>query len=390
MKTIGVVTGTRAEYGLLKPLMERIEADEGLELCLIASGTHLSPEFGLTYREIEADGFAIDERVEMLLSSDTPDGVCKSMGLGMIGFSGVFARRKLDLLILLGDRYEALAAAAGAMVHGIPIAHLHGGELTEGAVDDGIRHSITKMAALHFTSTEAYRKRVIQLGEDPGRVFYVGALGVENIKKASLMPKGQLEADIGFQLGNRYAVVTYHPVTLEGGAAERQFANLLAALDKTDLKIIFTKANADADGRAINAMIDRYAAENPERARAFASLGQKRYLSALAYCSLVAGNSSSGIIEAPSFHKPVVNIGDRQKGRVHSDCVIDCGYAPEEIEKAVERGLSEAFLEICAKAGNPYEKPGTADAVMAAIRAYLQDGAGSLKKKFYDIDFCAR
>ncbi len=386
MKRIGVVTGTRAEYGLLRPLMERIKADPELELCTIVTGAHLSPEFGLTYREIEEDGFAMDEKVEILLSSDTPDGICKSMALGMIGFSGVFARRDLDLLLLLGDRYEALAAAAAAMAHRLPIAHLHGGELTEGAMDDCIRHSITKMATLHFTSTEEYRRRVIQLGEEPDRVFWVGALGVENSKNVERMTQGQLEESLGFCLGERFAVVTYHPVTLEEGTAREQFENLLAALDRTGLRLLFTKANADAEGRAINALIDQYAEARADKTCAVASLGQKRYLSALSCCSLVVGNSSSGIIEAPSFGKPVVNIGDRQKGRVRSACVIDCGYSREEIQTAIAAALSDEFRETCRKARNPYEKPGTADAIMDILRGELRSGRIHLKKKFYDID----
>ncbi len=311
MKRIGIMTGTRAEYGLLKPLMRAIDKDRELELYLIVSGMHLSPEFGLTYKEIEEDGFGINAKVEMLLSSDSPVGISKSIGLGIIGFADEFKRAGLDMLILLGDRYEALAAAVAAMIMRIPISHLHGGELTEGLIDEGIRHSITKMSYLHFTSTEEYRRRVIQLGENPERVFCVGAIGVENIKKTELMSKEELENSIHFEIDDNVAVVTYHPVTLENNTVENQFTNLLRALDRNDkLRIIFTKANADTNGRIINELIDKFVTCNRERACAFYSLGQKRYLSALKYCRLVIGNSSSGIIEAPSFGKPVIVLGD--------------------------------------------------------------------------------
>lgn len=387
MKKIGVITGTRAEYGLLKPLMERIRLDEKLELCIIATGMHLSPEFGLTYREIEEDGFEIDERVEMLLSSDSPVGICKSIGLGVISFSEVFARNHMDMAVILGDRYEALAAAISAMTLRIPIAHLHGGELTEGAVDESIRHSITKMSYLHFTSTEIYRKRVIQLGENPERVYCVGAPGVENIKNVPLLSRTQLEESIDFQLGERFAVVTYHPVTLENNTAKEQFLNLLGTLDEIEfLNIIFTKANADTDGRIVNELIDKYVAGNKGRACAFTSLGQKRYLSALSYCDIVIGNSSSGVIEAPSFHKPTINIGDRQKGRVRAESIIDCGYKQEEIKKAIEYGLSPEFREICKKVSNPYEKENTSYEIVKIIKEYLMEDRINLKKTFYDLE----
>ena len=300
MKKVCVVTGTRAEYGLLKPLIEKINNDADLQLQLVATGMHLSPEFGLTYKEIEQDGFEITERNEMLLSSDTPNGITKSVGLGTIGFADIFTRIAPDIAVILGDRYEALAAATAAMIHRIPIAHIHGGELTEGIIDEPIRHAITKMSILHFTTTEEYRNRVIQLGEHPGRVFYVGALGVENIKTQSLMSKKELEKSIRFKLDRSYMIVTFHPVTLENNTAKEQFENLLEALDSTeDYQILFTKANADTDGRIINQKIDAYVNRNKERAIAFTSLGMVRYLSALQYCDMVVGNSSSGIIEVP-------------------------------------------------------------------------------------------
>ncbi|MEQ2630820.1 UDP-N-acetylglucosamine 2-epimerase [Roseburia inulinivorans] len=386
MKRIGIMTGTRAEYGLLKSLMQEINKDNDLELYLIVSGMHLSPEFGMTYKEIEEDGFEINAKVEMLLSSDSPAGISKSIGLGVIGFADEFQRADLDMLILLGDRYEALSAAISAMVMRIPIAHLHGGELTEGAIDEGIRHSITKMSYLHFTSTEQYRNRVIQLGENPERVFYVGALGVENIKKINLMTKEELEKSIHFEIDENTVVVTYHPVTLENNTVEEQFLNLLKVLDRNPkIRMIFTKANADTNGRIVNELIDKYAAQNSERACAFMSLGQKRYLSALKYCRIVIGNSSSGIIEAPSFGKPIINIGDRQKGRICADSVINCGYTQQEIQRAMETALTEEFENKARNCRNPYEKENTAANIISVIKDYLLNDKIKLKKGFYDI-----
>lgn len=386
MKRIGIMTGTRAEYGLLKSLMQEINKDNDLELYLIVSGMHLSPEFGMTYKEIEEDGFEINAKVEMLLSSDSPAGISKSIGLGVIGFADEFQRADLDMLILLGDRYEALSAAISAMVMRIPIAHLHGGELTEGAIDEGIRHSITKMSYLHFTSTEQYRSRVIQLGENPERVFYVGALGVENIKKNNLMTKEELEKSIHFEIDENTVVVTYHPVTLENNTVEEQFLNLLKVLDRNPkIRMIFTKANADTNGRIVNELIDKYAAQNSERACAFMSLGQKRYLSALKYCRIVIGNSSSGIIEAPSFGKPIINIGDRQKGRICADSVINCGYTQQEIQQAMETALTEEFENKARNCRNPYEKENTAANIISVIKDYLLNDKIKLKKGFYDI-----
>lgn len=386
MKRIGIMTGTRAEYGLLKSLMQEINKDNDLELYLIVSGMHLSPEFGMTYQEIEEDGFEINAKVEMLLSSDSPAGISKSIGLGVIGFADEFQRADLDMLILLGDRYEALSAAICAMVMRIPIAHLHGGELTEGAIDEGIRHSITKMSYLHFTSTEQYRNRVIQLGENPERVFYVGALGVENIKKINLMTKEELERSIHFEIDENTVIVTYHPVTLENNTVEEQFLNLLEVLDRNPkIRMIFTKANADTNGRIVNELIDKYAAQNSERACAFVSLGQKRYLSALKYCRIVIGNSSSGIIEAPSFGKPIINIGDRQKGRICADSVINCGYTQQEIQQAMETALTEEFENKASNCRNPYEKENTAANIISVIKDYLLNDKIKLKKGFYDI-----
>ena len=386
MKRIGIMTGTRAEYGLLKSLMQEINKDNDLELYLIVSGMHLSPEFGMTYKEIEEDGFEINAKVEMLLSSDSPAGISKSIGLGVIGFADEFQRADLDMLILLGDRYEALAAAVAAMIMRIPISHLHGGELTEGLIDEGIRHSITKMSYLHFTSTEEYRRRVIQLGENPERVFCVGAIGVENIKKINLMTKEELERSIHFEIDENTVIVTYHPVTLENNTVEEQFLNLLEVLDRNPkIRMIFTKANADTNGRIVNELIDKYTAQNSERACAFMSLGQKRYLSALKYCRIVIGNSSSGIIEAPSFGKPIINIGDRQKGRICADSVINCGYTQQEIQQAMETALTKEFENKASNCRNPYEKENTAANIISVIKDYLLNDKIKLKKGFYDI-----
>lgn len=314
MKKICVITGTRAEYGLLKPLIKKISDDSGVELQLVVTGMHLSPEFGLTYREIEEDGFEITERNEMLLSSDTPNGIAKSIGLGMIGFADIFTRIKPDIVVILGDRYEALAAATAAMVHRIPIAHIHGGELTEGLIDDSIRHTITKMSILHFTSTETYRNRVIQLGEHPERVKCVGALGIENIKTQKLMSRKELEDNLCIRLDRPFMMISFHPVTLENNTAKEQFENLLKALDSfKEYQFVFTKANSDTNGREINQKIDEYVNNNERRAVAYTSLGMVKYLSMLKYCEMVVGNSSSGIIEAPSFHIPTVNIGDSKR-----------------------------------------------------------------------------
>lgn len=385
-KKICVITGTRAEYGLLRPLMIKLRNDKELELETVVTGMHLSPEFGLTYRELETDGFEITERNEMLLSSDTPNGIAKSTGLGMIGFADIFTRMRPDIVVLLGDRYETLAAAVAAMLHKIPIAHIHGGELTEGAVDDSVRHSITKMSALHFTATEQYRNRVIQLGEQPERVFCVGALGVENIETLQLLTKAELEDSICFKLDTPYLVVTFHPVTLESHTAESQFQTLLDALDRfRNYHMIFTKANADADGRIINRKIDEFVGRNQNRMLGITSLGMLRYLSALKYCEMVIGNSSSGLLEAPSFHIPTVNIGERQRGRVRGRSVIDCGNGEEEIVEAIRAAERMAASGELVSIENPYAGINTSDTILKRIKEYLSNDCGT-KKEFYDIN----
>ena len=327
-KRICFLTATRAEYGLLKPIIEKMVSRKEFDVRIVVTGMHLSPEFGLTYQEIEANDMKIDRKIEILLSADTPSAISKSMGLAMISFADYFAESKPDLLIILGDRYEALAVAIAAMNARIPIAHLYGGDISEGAVDDVVRHAITKMSYLHFTATEDHRRRVIQMGESPDRVFCVGAMSVENARNEKKLTREELQKEIGFYWdpeNEKMAVVTYHPVTLEDNTAKEQIQNLLRALDSfASLKIIFTKANADAGGRIINQMIDQYATEHPEKCIVFTSMGQVRYLSAVSAADVVIGNSSSGLSEVPTFHVPTVNIGDRQRGRMCGETIISC------------------------------------------------------------------
>ena len=384
MRKICVITGSRAEYGLLSGLMKAIHEDADLRLQIIATNMHLSSEFGLTYREIEKDGFTIDKRVEMLLSSDTPNATAKSVGLGTIGFADAYEDLKPDMIVVLGDRYEILAAVSTALFYKIPVAHLHGGEITEGAYDDCIRHAITKMSHLHFTSTEEYRNRVIQLGEHPERVFNVGAIGIENIKRVPLMSKRELEESLGFEMGNKCLLVTYHPVTLENSTAEEQSQNLLNSLDQyKDYRIIFTMPNSDTNGRIIMQEIGSYVEKNKERAVAFKSLGLKRYLSALQYVSAVVGNSSSGIIEVPSFGIPTLNIGDRQKGRIAADSVVHCGATFDEINQGLQIALSELQMRVSQTCINPYGKEDTTNNIVRIIKDYPMDGL--IQKSFYNL-----
>lgn len=383
-RRICIFTGTRAEYGLLQPLIDELKVEKTIELQLLISGMHLSPEFGMTVNEIRLEGFREVEKVEILLSSDTPVGVSKAMGLGMISFSEALDRLKPDLLIGLGDRFELFALASAALVQNIPIAHIHGGEVTLGAYDDSFRHSITKMSHLHFTSSEIYKKRIIQLGENPKTVFNVGALGLDNIKKIKLLSKKELEKALNFPLDKPYFVVTFHPVTLENQTSEKQISELLLALDKFKAyKMIFTKANADNDGRIINNLIDEYVKKNKERASAYFSLGQIRYLSALKFSSMMIGNSSSGIIEMPYFNKPTINIGDRQKGRFFSDSIIQCVPKKQQIVLALEKGLSDEFLEKCRLQPNIFGDGRTSTRIKKTLKTV--NLLSLIKKEFYDI-----
>ncbi len=383
-KKICVLTATRAEYGLLRPLIKKLTCVKEFDVRVVVTGAHLSPEFGLTYKEIENDGIVIDEKIEILLSADTPSAVSKSMGLAMIGFSDYFNRLMPDLLVVLGDRYETLAVATVAMNHRIPIAHLHGGETTVGAIDESVRHAISKLSYLHFTSTEEYRNRVIQLGEHPERVFNVGAIGIENILNEPLMTKSELEEAIDFKLDKPYAVVTFHPVTLEDNSSEQQTRALLDVCGSyKDMKFIFTKANADAHGRVINRMIDEFVVTN-DHAVAFSSLGLNRYLSALKYSTMVIGNSSSGIIEAPSFGVPTINIGDRQRGRVRATSVINCEPSKEDIDKAIRLALSDDFRAVAKNTINPYGNGNTSERIVRVINDFVINDKVNLKKQFYD------
>ena len=384
MKKICVVTGTRAEYGLLYWLMKEIEQEQDLKLQVIVTGMHLSPEFGLTYREVERD-FKINKKVEMLLSSDTVIGITKSMGLAQISFSEAYADLEPDLVVLLGDRYEIFSAASAAMIARIPIAHLHGGETTEGAFDEAIRHAITKMSHLHFTAAEDYRNRVIQLGESPERVFNVGGMGIENIKRLKLLNKSDLEDAISFKLAKRNLLVTFHPVTLEKDSPKGDFQNLLGVLDQLqDTHIIFTKANSDTDGRIINQMIDKYVIEHPATSIAFTSMGQLRYLSALQFMDAVVGNSSSGILEAPSFKISTVNIGNRQKGRLRADSVIDCTAKSQDIYQAILSIYSEVFKSKLLNVINPYGDGLASKKIVDVIKLVHLDQL--IKKSFYDLN----
>jgi GDP/UDP-N,N'-diacetylbacillosamine 2-epimerase (hydrolysing) len=382
-RKVCIVTGTRAEYGLLYWLMKEIEIDPELQLQIVATGMHLSPEFGLTYKEIEKE-FKIDKKIEMLLSSDTSIGISKSMGLAQISFAEAYEELQPDIIVVLGDRYEIFSAASVAMIANIPIAHLHGGEATEGLIDESIRHSITKMSHLHFTATEEYKNRVIQLGEQPKRVFNVGGMGIENIKRLELLSKEEFEDSISFKLGIKNILITFHPVTLENATSKKQFQELLDAIDElSDTKIIFTKANSDTDGRIINQMIDEYVLKNSNKSIAFASLGQHRYLSALQYMDAMVGNSSSGLAEAPSFKIGTINIGDRQKGRIKALSVIDCKPNKKDILDAFRELYSSGFQDSLKFVQNPYGD-GIASRKITKIlkNTSLTD---ILKKSFYDL-----
>lgn len=386
-KKVCIVTGTRAEYGILRPLIEKLDKESSIELQIIATGMHLSPEFGLTYKNIEQDGYNITEKIEILLSSDSSVGVSKSMGLALISFAECYQRIKPDLLIMLGDRYETFSAMAAATVAKIPVAHIHGGEITEGAFDDSFRHSMTKMAYIHFTSAEDYRKRVIQLGENPERVFNVGAMGVENVLKLKLSNREELQKKLEIELKAGYFTVIFHPVTLENNSAETQVNELMKALEQfSDKTIVFIKGNSDTNGRIINSAIDVYCSKY-KNTYGFASLHIEDYMSLLKNSSCIIGNSSSGIIEAPSFKIPTVNIGDRQKGRIKAKTVIDCEPYAEEIISAIKIGMDNKFRNNLEKIENPYENGDTSEKVLNIIKEILFEKEINLKKKFYNIEF---
>ena len=385
MRKICVITGTRSEFGLLRPLIALIAKDEELQLQLIATGMHLSPEFGYTLDEIIAAGFVVDKKVECLLSSDSSVGISKSMALAISGFADALETLQPDLVVVLGDRTEILGAVIAAGMANIPIAHLHGGETTEGAYDEAIRHSITKFSHLHFTSTEAYRKRVIQLGEQPEMVFNVGAIGLDAIKNLKLLNKEEFEKSIGFKLKKRNVLITYHPVTLEKEAPIQTFENILQALDHlSETGLIFTHANSDKNGRGINKMITEYVDIHKEKAIAFKSLGQLRYLSALQFVDFVIGNSSSGILEVPAFYIPTINIGDRQKGRICNESVINSNNSLEDIEKSITFALNKQFRETIQQQEMLYGNGTAAEKILKVIKEHP---VIPLKKTFYDISY---
>ena len=384
MKKICVITGSRAEYGLFYWLLKKIQKEKTLELQIICSGMHLSPEFGLTFKEIEKDGFKINKKVEMLLSADTPSSISKSTALGIIGFSDAYDDLNPDIVVVLGDRFETLSACIAATFARIPIAHFHGGESTEGLIDEPIRHSITKMSHLHFVATKEYLKRVVQMGEDPKTVFNIGGMGIDNIKKINLMKLEQLQKDLNFNFAKKNLLITFHPVTLEKSTASSQFKNLLKSLDcLKDTNFIFTKPNADTDGRIIIKLIDSFVEKNKHRSISFINMGQHRFLSALKYVDAIVGNSSCGLLEAPSFKIATINIGDRQKGRIKAESVIDTRPHKSEISNAINNLYEESFQNKLKDVKNPYGEGGASKRAVEILKNSNFDNL--IFKKFYDM-----
>ncbi len=383
MRKISVFTSTRADYGLLRNLIREIDNSTQLSLHLMVSGTHLVADQGMTVKEIEEDGYALDNCIDIELSDDSPVGICDSMGLAVRRYGKALRTIQPDILVILGDRFESFCCAAAATVCRIPVAHIHGGESTVGAMDEAFRHSITKMSHLHFPCCETYRMRIIQLGEAPDRVFDVGALGVENIKKITLMTKSELEKSIDFKLDQPFFLITFHPVTLENETAGEQFGQLLAALEQfRNYKCIFTQANADTAGQTINKLMYAYVKENSDRCMAIPSLGYLRYLSAMSLCAAVVGNSSSGILETPVFKVPAINIGDRQKGRIRTKNIIDCRPTKKFITSAIRKGLSTDFVTGLQIMKNPYEKNDTSMLITDILESIELEPI--IKKEFYD------
>lgn len=386
MRSIGVITTSRADYSGYRPLLKAFEADPDISLKLYVSGMHLSPEFGLTVRSIENDGFEIAQRIEMLLSSDTPEAIAKSMGLGLIGFGQAFSKYRPDILVVLGDRYEMLAAALAALPFKIPIAHLCGGELTEGAIDDALRHSITKLSHLHFTSTEAYARRVIQLGEDPNRVFASGEPALDDVLAAPQLAPEELQRRFGVNVERPFLLVTFHPVTLEYEQVEWQIDELLAALDQARFPVIFTMPNADTAGRIIAARMWQWVESHPGIGQMVDNFGAEAYFSVLSRSVAVVGNSSSGLIEAPSFKVPAVNVGNRQAGRIRAANVIDVGYDRTEILAAIQKAASTEFRESLRSLENPYaSKSNSAVLTITNVLKRVELGNSLLQKKFHDL-----
>lgn len=387
MRKICVVTATRAEYGLLKCLLDDINAAVDLELQLIVTGTHLAPEFGYTIEQIMADEMSITKKIEILLSSDSAVGVSKSMGLAQISFAEAFDELAPDIVLVLGDRYELIPIVSAANIARIPVAHLNGGEITEGAIDDVIRHAVTKLSQLHFTAIEEYAQRVIQMGEAPERVFNVGEVGLDNFKRMQFFTRSEFETSIDCKLKGKNILITYHPETTEDSATSVANFNLLVAeLDALqDTLLIFTKANADTGGRAINALIDAYVAAHGDKAIAFTSLGQHRYLSALHYIDAVVGNSSSGIVEAPTFKVASINIGDRQKGRIRAASVIDVANDSVQIKQALNTIYLSDYQQKLAQVVNPYGQGESSEQVVKVLQTV--DLKQLTTKSFYDVSF---
>ena len=386
MRKICVVTGTRAEYGLLCRLMRLIQESPDTQLQVIATNMHLSPKYGNTYQEIEEDGFTIDCKIPIIDENAEDNAVTtvKSMATALSGFADAYNQLQPNLVVLLGDRYEILAAAEAALIERIPIAHIHGGEVTEGAYDDAIRHSVTKMSQLHFPTTDDHRKRIIQLGEQPERVFNVGSLGVENIKKLPLMSKEEIEKEIGFKIADNTILVTYHPVTLGNRTAKDDIDDFIAALEeRKDLRVIFTMPNSDTGGLFIVDAINNFVSRNANRAKAYKSLGVLRYLSVMKQVAAVVGNSSSGLLEVPSFGIPTLNIGDRQKGRTAAESVYNCAPDKESVLEGLNKVLSREFRELAYAVHNPYEKANTAEEIFKVISTYPLEGLN--QKHFYDL-----
>jgi len=382
VRTIGVITVARSDYGIYLPLLRKIQEDPDLQLHLIVSGMHLSPEFGLTVERIEADGFEVSERVEMLLSSDSPEGIAKSMGLGIIGFAQSYARLRPDILVVLGDRFEMHSAALAALPFKIPIAHIHGGEITQGAIDDALRHSMTKLSHLHFVSTQEYAERVIQLGEEPWRVNMVGALSLDNLSEVKLQSAHELEVKYGFRLDQPPLLVTFHPVTLEYEQTEWQINELLTAIEDADLPVVFTKPNADTDSRIVIRMLEEYV-QMHDSAWLVDNLGMQDYFSMMAIAKAMVGNSSSGIIEAASFELPVVNIGNRQKGRFYPSNVIHTDYERIAVGQAIRRAISLEFRANLAGLKNPYGDGNSANQIVAVLKN-IEIRPELIMKSFYD------
>jgi len=383
MKTIGVVTGARSDYGIYLPILRKIQKDPDLQLYLFVTGMHLSPEFGLTASVIEHDGFEITSKIEMLLSADTQEGIAKSMGLGMIGFSQAYTQFRPDILLVLGDRFEMLAAVAAALPCKIPIAHIHGGESTEGSIDESIRHSITKMSHLHFASTEYYSRRIIQMGEEPWRVVVSGAPGLDNLNHFNLLSENEIQQRFGITLDAPALLVTYHPVTLDDTGAREHLTELLAALQESGFGIIFTYPNADAQGRIVIEMLETFAAGFP-KAQIAVNLGMEGYFSLMSHACAMVGNSSSGIIEAASFNLPVVDIGDRQRGRLHGANIIRTGYQRKDILEAIAKATSKSFKTSLAGLENPYGDGHATTRIVAKIKEVKLD-TNLIMKRFHSL-----